>query len=62
VPVVGVASASARPGGHHPVAAYNLYAIERRDDGLRIGLRRRGLDESGNVVELAAEDLTQPAR
>lgn len=62
VPVVGVASASARPGGHHPVAAYNLYAIERRDDGLRIGLRRRGLDESGNIVELAVEELAQPAR
>lgn len=62
VPVVGVASASAKPGGHYPVAAYNLYAIEKTDGGLKIGLRRRGLDESGDVVEFVGEELVQPAR
>lgn len=62
VPVVGVASASARPGGHYPGAAYNLYAIEQTDAGPRISLRRRGLTESGEVVELAAQDLAQPEK
>ena len=61
-PVVGVASASAKPGGHYPGAAYNLYRIDRSEVGLRIGLRRRGLTEAGAVVELAAEELVQPAR
>jgi 3',5'-cyclic AMP phosphodiesterase CpdA len=59
-PVVGVASASARPGGHYPAAAYNLYALEREGDGLRIGLRRRGLNEAGEVVEVG-EALLQGA-
>jgi 3',5'-cyclic AMP phosphodiesterase CpdA len=53
VPVVGVASASARPGGHYPEAAYNLYAIEKRDDGVAITLRRRALNEAGEIVETA---------
>jgi len=49
-PVVGVASASARPGGHYPAAAYNLYEIERAGALVRVGLRRRGLDENGDVI------------
>ncbi|WP_457796340.1 metallophosphoesterase family protein [Methylocystis sp. S23] len=61
-PVVGVASASARPGGHYPAAAYHLYEIERAGDALCIGLRRRELTGSGEVVELGAEELVQPAR
>lgn len=56
-PVVGVASASARPGGHYPAAAYNLYSIGREGDRLRINLRQRGLNEAGEVVEMAAVDL-----
>lgn len=52
-PVVGVASASARPGGHYPAAAYNLYSIDREGDRLRIGLRRRGLNEAGEIEEAA---------
>ncbi|KAF2992851.1 metallophosphoesterase [Methylocystis sp. MJC1] len=60
-PVVGVASASARPGGHYPAAAYNLYAIERAGEALRINLRRRELNEAGEVVEAGAEELVQPA-
>ena len=50
-PVVGVASASARPGGHYPSAAYNLYAIERGEDGIRLTARTRALDEAGEIVE-----------
>ncbi|WP_330084641.1 metallophosphoesterase [Methylocystis iwaonis] len=60
-PVVGVASASARPGGHYPAAAYNLYAIERAGDALHVKLRRRELNEAGEVVEADAEELVQPA-
>lgn len=56
-PVVGVASASAKPGGHYPGAAYNLYEIERKDDGLNILLRRRGFDETGEIVELESFKL-----
>lgn len=58
-PVVGVASASARPGGHYPAAEYNLYAIERAGDRLRIGLRRRALTEAGEIVEASREELIQ---
>lgn len=57
VPVVGVASASARPGGHYPAAAYNLYAIEPKGERLSINLRQRGLTEAGKVVEMANVDL-----
>ena len=56
-PVVGVASASAKPGGHYPGAAYNLYEIARKDDGLNILLRRRGFDETGEIVELESIKL-----
>ncbi len=56
-PVVGVASASARPGGHYPGAAYNLYEIERDDGGLRIVLRRRGLNDAGEIAELESVQL-----
>lgn len=57
-PVVGVASASARPGGHRPGAAYNLYAIERDGDAVRIRARTRGLNEAGDaIVDLDAFDL-----
>lgn len=57
IPVVGVASASARPGGHHPGAAYNLYEIVRHGDGLSIFLQRRGFNEAGDVVALESVKL-----
>ena len=56
-PVVGVASASARPGGHYPGAAYNFYDIARRGDALRITLHRRGLNEAGEIVDLESVEL-----
>ena len=56
-PIVGVASASARPGGHYPGAAYNLYAIERDGDAVRVSVRTRGLDDAGAIIEAAAIEL-----
>ncbi len=53
-PVVGVASASARPGGHYPAAAYNLFEILREDRGVRITMRRRELNVAGEIVETPA--------
>lgn len=56
-PVVGVASASAKPGGHHPGAAYHLFSFERDDDRLRITLRARGVDAAGEIAETPAVTL-----
>ncbi len=47
VPVVGVASASARRGAHYPGAAYHLYRITREGDRIRIEARARGLKRGG---------------
>lgn len=55
VPIVGVASASARPGGHFPAAAYNLYSIERGGETARVRARTRCLDETGEIVETVIE-------
>jgi len=53
VPVVGVASASARPGAHHPGAAYNLFSISREGDRLSISARTRGIvGETGEIADL----------
>jgi 3',5'-cyclic AMP phosphodiesterase CpdA len=52
-PVVGVASASARPGAHYPTAAYHLYEIARVGDAIRITGRARGLHSAdGEIVDL----------
>jgi len=56
-PVVGVASASARLGDHRPGAAYNLYEIAGEGGRPRIAMRTRGLDEAGDIVELASAEL-----
>ncbi len=51
VPVVGVASASARPGAHRPAAAYHLFEISEKG----IKARARGYDEArGEIVEMEA--------
>ena len=58
VPVVGVASASARPETHRPGAAYHLFSISREGGGLRVEGRARGVDAaSGEIVDLGALDL-----
>ena len=57
VPVVGVASASARPGGHHPAAAYHLFEISQADGGARITLRAREMNAAGEIVETSSTRL-----
>jgi len=58
VPVVGVASASAKAGTHRPGAAYHLFSIAREGAKLRVKGRARGFDEaSGEIVDLGALDL-----
>ena len=58
VPVAGVASASARPGSHHPGAAYNLFRIAREGATRRIKLQTRGFDEAkGAFVDLGVLTL-----
>lgn len=56
VPVVGAASASARPGGHYPEASYNLFEISRDGGGWSIKARSRGMHDGGEegVVDLGA--------
>ncbi|MFY9655895.1 MAG: metallophosphoesterase [Methylocystis sp.] len=62
VPVVGVASASARRGAHYPGAAYHLYEITREGDRIRISARARGLSEgSEEIVELGGLEALAPA-
>lgn len=57
-PVVGVASASARPDTHRPGAAYHLFEIAREGETLRVGARARGFDaESGKIVDLGALNI-----
>jgi 3',5'-cyclic AMP phosphodiesterase CpdA len=58
VPVVGVASASARAETHRPGAAYHLFSISREGTEVRVKGRARGFDEaSGEIVDLGALDL-----
>ncbi|QGM45015.1 metallophosphoesterase family protein [Methylocystis heyeri] len=49
-PVVGVASASARPGSHYPGAAYNLYRISREGEGVSVRLQTRGFDREESAI------------
>ena len=58
VPVVGVASASAKAGTHRPGAAYHLFSISREGGRLVIKGRARGVDHaSGELVDLGPLDL-----
>ncbi|BBE72396.1 metallophosphoesterase family protein [Oharaeibacter diazotrophicus] len=51
VPVIGVPSASQEPGGHKPGAGFNLFEIERRNDGWRVGMvEHRILRPGGDFV------------
>lgn len=51
VPVVGVPSASARPGTDKDPAAYHLYAIDGEPGAWRIELVSRGMTPAGDMVE-----------
>jgi 3',5'-cyclic AMP phosphodiesterase CpdA len=58
VPVVGVASASARAETHRPGAAYHLFSISREGAELRVKGRARGFDGVGGAVrDLGALDF-----
>jgi 3',5'-cyclic AMP phosphodiesterase CpdA len=58
VPVVGVASASAKAGAHSPGAAYNLFSIERRSGGFAISARSRGVGPDGaEMIDLGEIEL-----
>ncbi|MBI1866749.1 MAG: metallophosphoesterase [Methylocystis sp.] len=58
VPVVGAASASARPGAHTEAAAYNLFSIERRGGRVAIAARSRGIAADGlHVRDLGEIEL-----
>jgi 3',5'-cyclic AMP phosphodiesterase CpdA len=58
IPVVGVPSASVRPGFHDPAARYNLFAIEPVDKGWRIALTGRQLQLTGQFATVGQVKLS----
>ncbi|MGC2084322.1 MAG: metallophosphoesterase [Bradyrhizobium sp.] len=52
IPVVGVPSASAVAHGHHPAAAYNLFAIRRDGNGWRCDQTVRAVNDALRVREI----------
>ncbi|MGU3536787.1 metallophosphoesterase family protein [Methylobacterium sp. A54F] len=64
VPVVGAASASARPGGHGGAlkrrAAYILYTIAQEGGRYAITAHQRGLDPDGRVADFGSLALAAP--
>jgi 3',5'-cyclic AMP phosphodiesterase CpdA len=60
IPLVGVPSASAAPGGHDTAAAYNLYRIERAAGAWRCEMVALGFagNGGGDIVELSRATLT----
>jgi 3',5'-cyclic AMP phosphodiesterase CpdA len=61
VPVIGVPSASAAPGGHRPAARYNLFVIGETSDNRHITHIERGLSSDGEIRELSRTTLGDPA-
>lgn len=57
IPMVGVPSASVAADGHRTPAAYNLFAIERREAGWHVGMTTRGLTGAGEIAVLRTEAL-----
>lgn len=57
VPVIGVASASARQEGHRPAASYHIYRFSQIDKELKINLISRGLNNKSEIVDLANFDI-----
>ncbi len=57
IPMVGVPSASVAADGHRTPAAYNLFAIERRDNGWHVAMTTRGLTREGGITVLRTEVL-----
>lgn len=59
VPVIGVPSASQEPGGEKPGAGFNLFDIERRNDGWRLTMtERRVLKPGGAFVPVGEHRWT----
>jgi 3',5'-cyclic AMP phosphodiesterase CpdA len=58
IPVIGVPSASVAAGSHREPAAYNLFAIDRGDNGWHVEMTSRGFTRDGDgVTELRREML-----
>lgn len=60
IPVLGVPSASAAGGGHHPAARWHGFEIAREGDGATVRVQARGLGRAGVVEALGAYDLAVP--
>ena len=52
IPAIGVPSASALPRGHHPGAAWNLFAITRMGNDWRCEQRVRSMGADGHIHEI----------
>lgn len=57
IPAIGVPSASVAAGSHREAAAYNLFAIERRDGRWHVEMTTRGFGRGGGIGELRREML-----
>lgn len=59
IPVIGVPSSSAAPGGHHDPSAYNLFSIGRVNDGWRIEQTVRGFvnETSPDAITVIRHDM-----
>lgn len=55
VPVIGVPSASQEPGGEKPGSGFNLFDIDRTNDGWRIVMRERRILRKNGPFELVSE-------
>ncbi|MTH98424.1 metallophosphoesterase [Roseibium sp. RKSG952] len=55
VPVIGVPSATAAPGGKKPAARYNLFSIEKAQAGWRCHMAEHGYTSEGTRVTKIAE-------
>ena len=55
VPVIGVPSATSAPGGKHPAARYNLFSIDKTNDGWSCRMEEHGFESPGTPVTLLRE-------
>ncbi|MBO6507056.1 MAG: metallophosphoesterase [Roseibium sp.] len=55
VPVVGVPSATSAPGGKKPAARYNLFKIEKTNDGWTCRMEEHGFEAPNTPVKLLTE-------
>jgi 3',5'-cyclic AMP phosphodiesterase CpdA len=58
IPAVGVPSASAIAHRHYPAAAFNLFSIERTNDGWRVEQTVRAIDRDMRVKEIRRAQLS----